>query len=159
MRWPFALALLLGALFVAAALWILNRPGPAPSPSQTLTPTSAPPTSGPDVARQVNEGQVTLAVTWQGPKALVFAVAMDTHSGSLDGYDLGQLAMLRTDQGREVRPSAWDAPPGGHHRQGTLTFPATTASGSPVLDASTRAIELIIRNMGDVPERIFRWTL
>lgn len=161
MRWPFAFALLMGALFLGAALWMLNRPSSAPSlsPSQTLAPTSAPPTSGANAARQVSEGQVTLAVTWQGPKALVFTVAMDTHSGSLDGYDLGQLAMLRTDQGREVPPSAWDAPNGGHHREGILTFPATTASGSPIIEPNTRAIELVIRNVGDVPERVFRWTL
>lgn len=52
-------------------------------------------------------GQVTVAATWQGPTAgLVFRVALDTHSVDLGGYDLRELAVLRTDQGREVRPSS-----------------------------------------------------
>lgn len=84
---------------------------------------------------------------------------MDTHAVDLDGYDLGQLAVLRTDGGREVRPSGWDAPKGGHHRSGTLTFPATAADGSPLIGPTTRAIELVIRDVGGVPERRFRWTL
>ena len=57
-------------------------------------------------ATQTNEGgQVTVQVTWQGPSAgPVFSVVLDTHSGDLDGYDLKQLASLRTASGREVRP-------------------------------------------------------
>ncbi len=110
-------------------------------------------------ATQTSEGgQVTVAVTWQGPSAATaFTVAMDTHAIDLDAYDLAQLATLRTDQGREVRPVGWDAPKGGHHRSGTLTFPATAADGSPLLAPGTRAIELVIRDVADVPQRRFQW--
>lgn len=105
-------------------------------------------------------GQVTLVARWDGSKTkLVFSINMDTHSVDLDGYDLGPLALLRTDQGREVRPVAWEAPKGGHHRQGTLTFPALTANNMPLIEPNTRAIELVIRNVGGVSERILRWTL
>ena len=83
---------------------------------------------------------------------------MDTHAVDLDGYDLRLLVALRTDQGREVRPSGWDAPKGGHHRQGTLTFPTTTTDGSPLLEPDTHTIELVIRDVGGVSERIFQWT-
>lgn len=125
----------------------------------------APPPSGgaPSTAfdaPQVHEGgQVTVAVRWAGPDAgLVFQVAMDTHSVNLDGYDLKALAVLRTDAGVELRPSGWDAPPGGHHRSGTLTFPAQTPDGKPVLAPGVGGLTLILRDIAGVPERTFQWT-
>lgn len=66
--------------------------------------------------------------------------------------------MLRTDQGLEAQPTGWDAPQGGHHRSGTLTFPDATADQKPLIGPDTRAVELIIRNVAGVPERSFRWT-
>jgi hypothetical protein len=111
-------------------------------------------------ATQTSEGgQVTVAVSWPGVAAgPVFSVALDTHSVDLDGIDLTQTALLRIGQGEEIQPSAWDAPKGGHHRSGTLTFPSTTADGSPVLSASTSSLELVIRDVGGVGARSFRWT-
>ena len=106
-------------------------------------------------------GGVTVAATWKGRNAgPVFEVAMDTHSVDLDGYDLRKLAALRTDGGDEVRPSgAWDAPKGGHHREGTLTFPQRSPDGSRVIGPDTRRIQLVIRDVADVPERSFEWKL
>lgn len=104
-------------------------------------------------------GQVSVAVTWSGPESgLIFDVAMNTHSVELDGYDLQQLAVLRTDQGQEVKPSAWDAPEGGHHRAGTLTFPDQGPDGRPVLNPEVRTITLVIRDIAGVAERSFQWT-
>jgi hypothetical protein len=102
---------------------------------------------------------VTVKVSWQGPNAgPIFDVVLDTHAVDLDGYDLRQLAVLRLDGEREVQPIGWDAPKGGHHRQGTLSFPAAAAGGSPLLSPSTRTVELVIRDVAGVPERVFRWT-
>ena len=108
---------------------------------------------------QTNEGgQVTVTVTWRGPEAgPVFAVVMDTHSVDLDSYDLQGLAVLRTGEGKELRPSGWDAPKGGHHRQGNLTFPTTASDGSPLVGPATRSLELVLRDIAGVPERVFRW--
>jgi hypothetical protein len=110
-------------------------------------------------ATQTNDGgQVTIKVTWSGANAdPTFDVVMDTHAVELDGYDLTQLAVLRVD-GREVQPASWDAPTGGHHRQGTLRFSVTAADGTPLIGAETRAVELIIRDVAGVSERVFRWT-
>jgi len=110
---------------------------------------------------QTNEGgQITIKVTWQGRNAgPVFAVEMDTHVMNLDGYDLQQLAVLCTDRGQEIQPTSWNAASGGHHRNGILTFPATTASGMPLIRPDTRSITLVIRNVGDISERMFTWTL
>jgi hypothetical protein len=59
---------------------------------------------------------------------------------------------------REIQSTSWDAPKGGHHRAGTLTFPATAPDGSAQIAPDTRTIELIIRDIAGVPARVFRWT-
>jgi hypothetical protein len=112
------------------------------------------------VTQTSEAGQVTVKVTWQGVAAgPVFSVAMDTHSVDLDAYDLKQLAVLRTDSGREVRPVEWQSPKGGHHRSGTLAFPPNTPDGAALLGTNTRTFELVIRDLAGVPERTFRWSL
>lgn len=107
-------------------------------------------------ATQTSEGgQVTVKVTWRGADTgPSFAVVMDTHSVDLDRIDLADRALLRVDGETEVRPLGWDAPKGGHHREGTLTFPSETAGIGP----GTRTVELVIRDVAGVPERIFRWS-
>jgi hypothetical protein len=106
-------------------------------------------------------GQVTIKATWQGAEAgPVFTVVLDAHAVNLDAYDLVQLAALRTDWSDEVLlPVSWDAPAGGHHRQGTLVFPITRLDGSAVLAPETRLIELSIRDVGGVPETVLRWVV
>jgi len=153
-RWPaWALPLLVVAILASAAIWIWN------SATTTARTNTAPAAALPAGATQTNEGgQVTIAATWQGSGApTVFTIAMNTHAVDLDSYDLKQLAVLRIDGGREIRPTSWEAPKGGHHRSGTLTFPATDADGKPLIDSSIRTIELVIRNVAGVSERVFAW--
>lgn len=129
-------------------------------------PPTNPPVGSPDpvagtgeITQESEGGQVTVEVTWQGATAEpVFKVVMDTHAVDLDGYDLRQTAVLRTEDGSELRPTGWDAPKGGHHREGLLTFPSATPDGKPVVTAG-RAIELIIRDVAGVPERKYRWII
>lgn len=115
----------------------------------------------PSPETQTSEGGgVTIAATWRGPNAgPLFEVTMDTHSVDLDGYDLQELAVVRNDQGREAQSIGWDAPMGGHHREGTLNFPETAPDGSELISSNTRKIELVIRDVADVPERRFEWAL
>jgi hypothetical protein len=129
------------------------------STANTTAPTPLLPLA--NAATQTNEGgQVSVAVTWQGAtRTPTFRVALDTHSVDLDAVDLAQQAVLRTDQGLEVQPSGWGAPKGGHHRGGTLTFPATTPAGTPVVSDNTRSIELVVRGVAGVAERRFEWSL
>ncbi|MBE0607853.1 MAG: hypothetical protein IH609_00595 [Dehalococcoidia bacterium] len=106
--------------------------------------------------RTSDAGSVTVDLTWDGREAgLVFTVAMDTHSVDLDGFDLVKLALLRTDLGVEVVPVEWDAGPGGHHREGKLSFPAAV-DGRPLLGESVRGFTVIVRDIA-VPERSFQW--
>jgi hypothetical protein len=63
--------------------------------------------------------------------------------------------VLRDDAGNEYRPSSWDSAPGGHHRQGTLTFPIPDSLGQ----GKARYIEMVIRDVAGVKERVLRWEL
>ena len=152
-RWPrWAVALAIVVVLLGVGLWIWNTTRPPYANVAPLRTASA-------GAMQTNEGgQVTIAATWQrSDTQTLFKVAMNTHAIDLDGYDLKQLAVLRIDGGQEIQPTSWEAPKGGHHRSGTLTFPAVDANGRALFASSTRTIELVIRNVAGVPERVFTW--
>ncbi len=84
-------------------------------------------------------------------KPIKFDVSMNTHQGSLDS-DLTKISFLEDDKGNIYQPLSWEgSPPGGHHRSGTLSFPR--------LSEKTKFIKLIIKNVYDVPERVFKWEL
>lgn len=144
--------LVLGAILLLVTLALL-----ACTPAAPASPAGASTTG----ETQTNDGgQVTVKVTWPGPAAgPVFDVVLDTHAVDLDGYDLTKLAVLRTGDGREVAPSGWDAPKGGHHRQGALAFPSVGTDGKALLGPTTGSIELVVRDVAGVPERSFRWAL
>lgn len=145
---------LLFLLLLALALTACAQAAPVTTPADN-GPVSDP---GASPSVQVNdEGAVQIEITWVDPDEPVFLVTMETHSVDLDGYDLAALATLRTRGGTEVAPSSWDAPPGGHHRSGTLTFPATDAAGNPVLGNGQSPLEIVIRDVAKVPERRFQW--
>jgi hypothetical protein len=91
-----------------------------------------------------------------GPgKTLDFDVALNTHSVNLS-MDLSKNAFLATDTGLEVSAIEWNAPSGGHHVSGTLSFPVRLGDRA-VLDGVAE-VTVIIRNV-DVPEREFVWDL
>lgn len=145
-----ALAVLV--VITGLVFWARNASG------TTSTATTA--TQSGAMTQTNGDGQITIKVTWRGKSAgPVFSVEMDTHAVDLDGYDLRQLAVLHIGQGQETRPTGWDAPSGGHHRSGTLSFPSATVSGSPLIAPDTHIIKLIIRNVGGIAERTFLWTL
>ena len=152
--------LIIGAAVVglALALWIYGVPG---SVAAGTSQSSQAPSAVTQSATQTNTGgQVTVQITWQGTAGNpVFGVSLDTHSVGLDSIDLQELATLRVDGGPEIRPVGWDAPKGGHHRGGTLAFPATGPDGSTLIGPQARTIELVLRNVAGVPERVFSWAL
>jgi hypothetical protein len=125
---------------------------PAVKPGQDTGERQKPPSSDWGLSPQSdNAGQVTIEVTpltlsddvWE------FNVALNTHSVDL-GFDLTEVGALRCDQGQEFEATAWDGSgPGGHHRSGVLKFAA--------LDHPTSFVEVVIRDVAKVPERVFRW--
>ncbi|MEK7660215.1 MAG: hypothetical protein AAB343_03370 [Patescibacteria group bacterium] len=79
-----------------------------------------------------------------------FHIVMSTHSVELD-QDMMSVAVLVDDVGREYGPVRWEgAPPGGHHRDGVLTF-------NQILPVP-KSLELTITDIGD-SMRSFIWPL
>ncbi len=167
-RWiSFAALLALCVLLLAACS---SAPTPAatstPAPTKAASPPAVTPISSANRASsspgtesafemQSNSGgSVTVDVK---PAALrvgepvAFDIAMNTHSVDL-GDDMTKIAILRDDASREYNPVAWEGPGGGgHHRSGTLKFAPLV--GKP------KYIELVIKGLAKVPERVFRWEL
>ena len=84
-------------------------------------------------------------------KSAKFEIRMNAHSGDLS-QDLVSVSTLKDDNGREYRPVDWQgSPTGGHHRTGVLEF--------PTLNENTKSVTLVIRDVANVPERIFKWDL
>ena len=130
-----------------------------PASAPELTPETQPAPEENGLEREDAQGNVVVIVTplnlSQPGETLNFDVVMDTHSVDLK-MDLTALAELTTDNGLAVKPIKWDAPMGGHHVSGTLSFPATI-DGAPLLEGVT-TLTLTLLNV-DAPERIFTWQL
>jgi len=144
------LAVLAGGLLVLYP----NRPAQQATPIAPATDQSG------DISRQWetktdDQEGVTIVVTpldlspqsaeWK------FDVGINTHSVELD-QDMTAVAVLTDEQGKEYKPVGWEgAPAGGHHREGVLTFSA--------LKPMPRSVGLTIKDIGDIPERLFKWDL
>lgn len=82
-----------------------------------------------------------------------FELTLDTHSDDLSRYKLTELSTLKVESGSEIKASGWKKPGGGgHHISGTLTFDLPDVSAA-------KYIELVLKNVGGVEERVFRWEL
>ncbi len=125
---------------------------PTAQPSPPAAETRQPPNSGWDLPLRRNDaGRVVIDVTplTLSGDAWEFEVALNTHSVNLD-FDVTEVSLLRCDQGQEYTPTVWEGPgPDGHHRSGVLKFAA--------LDHPTSFVEIVIRDVAEVPERVFRW--
>lgn len=129
----------LTTLFILATLYVLSGLPPVANAYET---------------KSDRQNRVSVAVTpiqfVQG-KPAKFQVRMNTHSVSLV-QDMVAVCTLKDDQGREYRPVSWQgSPPGGHHRQGILEFPA--------LEGKPKRLTLVIRDVADILERKFEWEL
>ena len=122
------------------------------SPSSSI---SQSPTNG--LVQTSSGGGVNIEIEWRGLNdgSLVFSVSMNTHSGSIDQYDLRELTILRDSSGKEYRPGSAEVPPGGHHRSGLLTFPIS----DPANQLTSKYFDLRLRDIAGVAERDFKWQL
>ena len=142
-----AIALLLLGVAVTACGGIATSPTTFPAGSQ------APVGAGFERVQLSEGGEVTVEVTWDGPAAgPVFNVTIDTHSVDLDVLDLSD-AVLTNDRGETLAAMPWDAPKGGHHREGRLTF----GGDAEAFLADASWIDLAIDGVGTIPERVLRW--
>lgn len=105
------------------------------------------------LTQQVAGGGVTVAATLLKDQAEATAIklVLDTHSANLDGYKFEAIASLRDDSGKTYPVEAVEqASGGGHHRQAVLRFGRVNPQAG--------SIELIVKDVAGVKERIFRWT-
>ncbi len=130
--------------------------GCSPPRSQpTTSPTLKVPADG--LVQSHTGGDVTIDVEWIKSEggSIIFDVAINTHSVDVDQYDLGELAVLRDDTGNEYHPVSWDSALGGHHRQGTLIFPLPDS----VSQGKSKYVEMVIRDVAGIKERVLKWEL
>lgn len=131
----------------------------APSATGVVSQAPQEETSASELTRTDNQGAVVVKVSPLNPEdpgeMLNFDVVLDTHSVDLS-MDLATLAILMTDTGQSVQATLWDAPRGGHHVEGTLSFPASTEAKQFLEGAKT--LTLTIKDL-DAPERSFSWSL
>jgi hypothetical protein len=110
-----------------------------------------------EIPRMDDQGAVEVEIVPLNPNnpghTLDFRVALNTHSVDLS-MDLAALATLETDTGINVQASLWDAPLGGHHVSGILSFPSGVDGKAVLADASKMTIKLADV---DAPERVFVW--
>lgn len=112
-----------------------------------------------DLRRTNDEGPVEMAVLYLNPlrqeagSELSFEVRMNTHSVNLDAYEMEKISFLRIDGGDEQKALGWSKPGGGgHHRSGILKFAGPIPSNA-------KSLQVIIRGVGGVQERVFEWRL
>ena len=106
------------------------------------------------LSQQVAGGGVTVMATLLKDQADATAIKLvfDTHSANLDGYKLDAIATLRDDAGKTYPIVAVEqASGGGHHRQAVLQFGKVSAEA--------KTVELIVKDVAGVKERIFRWSV
>jgi hypothetical protein len=105
-----------------------------------------------NVAQQAAGGGVTVVATplpAQGDATRI-KVALDTHAVNLDAYRFESIATLRDESGRHYALQGVEqASGGGHHRSAVLRFGK--------LSAQAKTVELVVRDVAGVPERVLRW--
>lgn len=111
-------------------------------------------------------GGVEVSLTLLNPQALytggdlIFDTSMNTHTIDLDRYQMEELSFLRDEMGRLFKALAWEsAEGGGHHRFGRLKFPGKDNKGKPIIGKNDKYIEVVIRDVGGVKERVLKWEL
>ena len=118
------------------------------------------------LTRQHSGGGIEIDVTLLNPGAiysgndLVFDVGMNTHSVPLDQYVMEELSYVRDERGKVFKALAWESPKGGgHHRFGKLKFSGKDKDGSPIIMNDNKYIEVVIKDVGGIKERVLRWEL
>ena len=104
--------------------------------------------------QSVAGGGVTAKVAFLNPKSgdePRFQIVLDTHSVNLDGYDLKTLASLRDDAGKAYASTGMENKGSGHHRETTVSFAKVSAEA--------KRLELVIKDVAGINERVFRWNL
>lgn len=153
MKKTFPIIILVIAFLAGFFIFYRGKPASAPVVQEKNSSTSSstqqnwPPQTDEQTAVTVIVTPIDLGVD---SKEWKFDVAMNTHSVELN-QDMAEVSVLVDDFGKKYPAIKWGgAEPGGHHREGVLTFEAINPMPSH--------LELRIKNIGGV-ERSFKWDL
>src|SRR3989304_1594969 len=106
------------------------------------------------LTREAQAAGVTAKATYKNPgaPAPVFDVVLDTHSVELDQYRFEDIVALRDQAGGEHDPELVSSKGSGHHREATVEFKGADLTGSDY-------VELVIKDVAGIPERVLRFDL
>jgi len=91
---------------------------------------------------------------------VIFKIYVDTHAGSLLGYNFQELFFLRDNKGNVYPAIEWkDLALDSHHRSGVLMFAKFDRKGQLIIEHDTIYVELVARDVAKVSERTLRWDL
>ncbi|MBI4065228.1 hypothetical protein HY409_02575 [Candidatus Gottesmanbacteria bacterium] len=103
--------------------------------------------------QESSEASVTVSVA---PRVLfiderpVFDVIFETHSVEL-AFDVAEVTTLVDQNGNDLGKSSWNgSSPGGHHRNGTLSF-------AKPLPKSTQRVILTLKDIAGIAKRTYTW--
>lgn len=148
-----SIAILAGACSSASSAAVTPKVATG-SASAPLVSAGVPPAVG-NSTQTSNRASVTIDVTWAGPATgPVFEVKMDNHMIDLLSVDL-TAATLTNDRGEKLSRPTWEGGASGHHREGKLTFGASSAA----LFTDASWVELELPAVGDSSPRDFKWAL
>lgn len=104
------------------------------------------------LTQEAEAAGVTVKVTYENPgvDSPEFKIKLDTHSVDLDRYRLEDNTVLRDDAGNEYRAEAASSSGSGHHSETALVFKDAKVSGS-------KYVEIVVRGLAGVDERVFRF--
>ena len=140
--------------FTILAIWAVTTGKGASAPESKIIGPAPTSSSSRFETKEQADDDVTVTVTPQElatGKPAIFQIAFDTHSVNLD-FDIVTAVEFRDEQGNTYGPPTWKGdPPGGHHREGTLSFPIALEQGT--------SVSLTLKNIADVKERSFLWKL
>jgi len=90
---------------------------------------------------------------------LLFRIAVYSPSSRMSVWDLKGMIYLRDESGKEYGTPIWMPTDSGPLWAGLAAFPAKDSRGNSVPAAGSRWIEIVIRDLHGVKERVFRWQL
>ena len=111
------------------------------------------------------QGDVTVEIQFAGLThrgEFAFNVEINNRSAKLGRYPFDKNSTLANDRGTWVQASRWEITfisVRGYTLFGTIYFPATDASGKPLISQAVRNLTLKIEDLAGIPERVFQWSI
>jgi hypothetical protein len=106
--------------------------------------------------RKTAGGGITLTALYlPAGDTLEIRLTLDTHAGDLMAFDMAAITRLRINGEAEAPALDWkDEAKSSHHRSGVIRFGRPDGGSTGVT-----TLELVVRGVGGVPSRLFRWDL